>query len=241
MASAAAMLHGTDHDDSQEVDHAQPHGADAPGRPTVLGTVYVTRTGERVVVPQHVHYALRGLGLAALSLYEWTALVSVACKRDGNNKDDDNDECGAEAQQQGENAAAGPGRGRIGNGTFEFDPRHPLHETHFQRLRSKLCVPQLNCKPPRCEKRDRKRAAQLTEAAAFYLTLMRPWDADTRATGDTTTPDQPRSATAAGAAFNWVAFAGFMKQAQRSAIGRARVDIITNMAHGLSAPSSEHN
>ena len=86
--------------------------------------IEVEDAGVTFAMPQHLAFARRGAHLMHFSLYEYAMLVDIVK---------------AHAVKRGGKV------GRAPNPTFAFEPEHP---TLVQRLRSKLCVPQIIGKIP---------------------------------------------------------------------------------------------
>jgi len=125
--------------------------------------LYVDGDAQPKSVPQHIHYSLRGPGLALLSLHDYCRLVVVKPLT-------------ALQQQQQQQQQQQPIRaGRRMNARFQFDPEHPLHASHVQCLRSKHCTVQTQPRPPRMP--ELPSAITGSKAAAYYLTLFKPWSA----------------------------------------------------------------
>lgn len=126
---------------------------DAKGGPRDgTGATFHKVEGKYIMVPQHVHYVLRGICLADLSMYEYFCTVELR-----------------------KTAQAGAD-------SIPLDPRHPLYATHRQVLLKKLAVPVLSESAPsypgprRANGRDSwyNRARHF---AMFYTLLFVPWDA----------------------------------------------------------------
>jgi hypothetical protein len=121
-----------------------------------------------VTTTQEEHYKYRSPALEFMSLYVYAGVVFVTQK-------------GNQSRRPPEDSTTHPG-GRRANATFDFDSRHPLFETHTQRLRSKHVIPILAGAPPPMHPGYRRADASWVQAAdrfaAYVLTLHMPWDLD---------------------------------------------------------------
>lgn len=124
-----------------------------------------------VPVAQHEHYALRGWDLVDLSFQEYISIIQIVKKRKS-----------AETEkEQEEEIEDWRVCGRRPNTCFEFDPRHPLAKTHYQKLRSKhMCPIYAGPRPPpfpgaRPSKLDSAWEKKAADFASYALTLFRPW------------------------------------------------------------------
>ncbi len=125
---------------------------------------------------QHIHYAFRGDTLIDFSLYEYAAsivIVPKAKKKDATTVNDtDNDEY---------DIAIPPTHGgRLSNASIEFHPKHPLYQSHCQRIRSKSKIPvnTLSTPGPPSTKPflltpEWRKAARVF--SRYVLVLFRPW------------------------------------------------------------------
>lgn len=164
----------------EERDLAHAASAAAANEESGFGTAPVYRLqddGSIVPVPQHLNYSLRGEALRAVALVEYACIIEVVrCGDD----DDGGIESGGSVAASGRHRA-----GRRPNTVFRFDARHPLAETHVQRLRSQQRtpifagsgVPAYPGPPP-----SDPSARWLTRArrfATYILTAYEPWDTAT--------------------------------------------------------------
>ena len=136
-------------------------------------------------------------------------------------------------------------RGQL-NGRFRFDPRHKLYWSHIQMLRGKLAVPLPVRSPPHMSPPPEGRTpvtagrawqARHADAAAFYLTLFKPYNFDSvRSPG--------------GFPLTWTELARFCREltlgpAQNldapapTLMGRFILNVMTSMCHGLALPRGE--
>ena len=92
-----------------------------------------------VAVPQHIHYSFRGHHLLHYSLYEYAALIDIIPKKKKNSEKTDD-----QLENHYENK-----KGRKTNALYEFDTKHPLFQTHIQRIRSKIKVPAIVDRTPK--------------------------------------------------------------------------------------------
>jgi hypothetical protein len=81
-------------------------------------------------------------------------------------------------------------RSRPLNQVFEFDDGHPLQNVYYQKIRSKLLVPILAGKsppylpvPPDDFENNRTWICKSKQFAEYYITLMIPWDIQTKVPG----------------------------------------------------------
>lgn len=200
--------------------------------------------GKIVAVDQYVHYRWRGKELGDLNFYEYCALIIVSEKEKLEGMSDE----GSEGNEQGNNAP-GPVQGtaqqpaarqagkRQKNGRFEFLEAHPLHETHIQRLRSKIAVPVLAGKPrplyvrpdpnaPEAwqEKRQKRNLAWMS----YMATLLVPWDPDS----GLVPPD----------ARYWDGFCHLLERwargrgASRPVVAKGRYAVLCNVTEGFRLP-----
>ena len=156
---------------------------------TGAAMVYTTRDegGNPVpcAVPFTDHYRFRGNcpQLQAMSLNEYISTVMVVeATREAR-------EQLAKQRSRQQDVRRGPGRPALW--LREFDPGHPLHETHLQRGRAKLVIPVFGKGVPTIPRifwstltswateGDEAAAAQVDRAVAFYSMLLVPWDAAT--------------------------------------------------------------
>jgi len=139
------------------------------------GQVLRNKEGNVIVVPQHTHYQYRGTHLKDFCLYDYAGCISVLKKSTNNH------ELASHLDTNQTNLETDPTTpGRHKNKTFPFDARHPLAESHEQRLRSKQHVPVLAGAPPPPYPGTRKNTKIWNAAAQRYaeymLSAFVPWD-----------------------------------------------------------------
>ena len=198
------------------------------------GEIHLNKLGHVTVVPQYVHYMFRGVDLVDFCLYDYAGCVLVVRKKKSKidtHSDDRND-----ADEDYEDHDL---HGRHKNKTFAFDPRHPLFETHEQRLRSKQFVPILAGVPPPgypgLYKKSSIWNAAALRFAEYVLCAFVPWDLEKLA--------PPMLLT-------WNNFCIWV--AQRTVIGEerenslshdfvenCRLAIVTNIAHNMTVSCEE--
>ena len=127
-----------------------------------------------VAVPQHIHYSFRGHHLLHYSLYEYAALIDIIPKKKKNSEKTDD-----QLENHYENK-----KGRKTNALYEFDTKHPLFQTHIQRIRSKIKVPAIVDRtpkppPPKPLKVTEEWTNKANQFSQFFLTLFRPWTFNT--------------------------------------------------------------
>lgn len=161
----------------QEAEKTQPGSArealDAAARQWDGGAVIYHVDERKVPVPQHVHYAYRGAALQRYNLYEYSALVKIVPVPRSGQVQPPAPSPPAQQQQGVSDTTAG----RPANGCYEFEDGHPLKGYYQQRLRSKLLIPQPVATSPSMPTsvvtvEGRKQARK---AAAYFLTLFKPW------------------------------------------------------------------
>ena len=156
-----------------------PDDCNEDNEPQSTVVIYTVITG-KIAVPQHIHYAHRGLAFEHYNLFEFASIVDVVPKKKENNVNlnsyfriTDSNVVTFQANSNSRRA------GRPANGCFQFAESHPLFATHEMRLRSKTKVPV----PKYVPKPPPKKPAKLTEAwkkqarnfAKYFLVLFRPW------------------------------------------------------------------
>jgi len=221
LAGAAEDDSDSDSEEEREADvgdHAEvcwaDMGQDAAEGGAGSSSVFSTGRGQAVPVPQHLHYAHRGVGLEVLSLYEYSALVSVVekKKKKGSEKP---------PQPEGKRTA-----GRPANQTYEFSVGHPLRDTHVQQLRSKQCTPILAGKRPPSypgpmpEVLNRAWERAAAAYARYVLLLFKPWNVHTGMPED----------------LSWAALCKFMTELERPDacfVSKSTVRWIENVTYGL--------
>jgi hypothetical protein len=194
-------------------------------------------------VPQHTNYALRGPALAVLTLYEYVGIISIVPKRVCSG-DDQLDDDGTDSDAGGHSGDEdGPRRhGRHFSTTFEFDSRHPLRETHVQRIRSKQVVPLITGRPPRypgprCARAGASWQRSAARWACFIQCLFRPWDADSFQRGGDLEGVAPHDFAAVGIYIAELEGAPPVESGTPqppSHLGRYRAATITNVSRNLS-------
>ena len=151
----------------QYCDLGEKHdAAEQSKREAVSGALYRLPGGRVVVIPQNVHYGLRGDSrgpLALMSLYEYAALIDVV-KCDGGPT--------TESQRKIYTEDYSTRFGRAANSTFDFHPYHPLHGEYVQKLRSKFRIPLINAPSYPMVKDESKRG----DWAAYHAVTLRPWN-----------------------------------------------------------------
>jgi hypothetical protein len=139
--------------------------------------VHIDGDGKISAVAQHTHYHFRGPLLQHLSLFEYSALVTIVPSPSAvptpPTEDGPIPVTGTPARR---------GAGRPCNLTFKFHPRHPLYSTHVQRLRSKVPTIALAGKaPPRLPtpalgvERNSAYRSNANIFGAFWLIVHVPW------------------------------------------------------------------
>ncbi|KZS20896.1 Uncharacterized protein APZ42_012288 [Daphnia magna] len=198
--------------------------------------IYTGLTG-KIACPQHIHNANRGESFFEYSLFEYAGLVKVVAKS--------HSQLAKPTLQSDAETLQSPHsvdfdltmheekirhQGRKSNGTFSFDARHPLFDSHDQQIRSKHVIPIVIGVPP-CP--PGKRNNTMTDALIYQarkfpeyiLTLFRPWKDDNgRLSGQLT----------------WKALCEFLDQLSNnlhgkepSMLSRIRMAWIGNVSRGL--------
>jgi hypothetical protein len=212
-AAAPGLGAAADFIDALEFDAAEL-GDDMLEPPSEL---YVERGEAPKTVQQHIHYALRGDELAMLSLHDYCRLISVKpLTKKGE------EQRIQQQQQQQQQQHRRPGR--QGNKTFFFEPEHPLHGSHVQSLRSKHCTVLMQPPPPRMPELQSapnagSRGKAAVTAAAYYLTLLRPWSA-------TNLPSLSYE--------NWAGWCAELAE-NPTVLNRYRLAVMTSMSHGMAS------
>ena len=238
--TTVANRNDDDDDDDDEFDHLfldddddEPAG-DVPGDASDLfqhqhagdkvrwggASVYkltdsTTKETTIISVPQHIHYAHRGLGLQQLCLLEYACIIEVIQKRKDADEED-NDEANENEDDGNDNGKVKAAR-RPRSTLFAFGQHHPLHDSHTQRIRSKFLVPLLTgMPPPRLKQLDcttlgysnstDSGKAELEKGARFYLILLSPWTLQSAARIPLPGELVPESGT------SWESFAKFMER-----------------------------
>jgi hypothetical protein len=165
-------------------------------------------------VPQHINYAERGDELRALSLYDYCRLVLIK-------------PITASAAQSGQRQQRQTGAGRQSNQQFRFNAAHPLHGSHVQTLRSKICTVVVRPSPPRMPEFANwpPSIGQLQRAAlpaAFYTVLLKPWSVDAL-------PDTDYDSWA-----EWT----IGLYTDPTAVNKYRLGVMTSMSHGLATSAA---
>lgn len=131
----------------------------------------IHKIGDRVVAAgQATHYAFRGCSLMHLNIFEYAASVDVI--------------------KMPTKWRPKQRIGRKRNATYAFDRRHPLSQTHQQRLRSKYRVPVITCKRARPKFPKMPSASASAESmrawtceakkwAEYFGVLLIPWETET--------------------------------------------------------------
>lgn len=194
---------------------ALEHDAPAinPDEVDVSEPVYDAGTSVKSV-PQHINYAERGDELRALSLYDYCRLVLIK-------------PIAASAAQSEQHQQRQTGAGRQCNRQFRFNEAHPLHGSHVQTLRSKICTVVVRPSPPRMPEFDTctPSIAQLQRAAlpaAFYTVLLKPWSVDAL-------PDTDYASWA-----EWTV----ELSTDPTAVNKYRLGVMTAMSHGLATSAA---
>jgi len=154
-------------------DEEKLHGLSQEEEANDSATVYSCGK-EKKAVMQHIHYAFRGKELIDFSLYEYSASIVIVPKADKNTKTN---------VQETENVTyleESIGPGRLTNATIQFHPKHPLFQSHCQRVRSKSKIPVTVLSPPKppSSKPSELTAEWIKTARIFtryILVLFRPW------------------------------------------------------------------
>ena len=142
--------------DSENDDSGSKATPEVPGD-NAAGTLYHV-DGQYLSVPQHIHYAYRGIQLQSYSFCEYVTLIKVTPKSTNSTP--------------------------TVNARINFDKRHPLFLSHTQMLKSRFAVPIITGRtPPKfpiCgdfEKYPKhKKLGEL--CATYYMVLLRPWSID---------------------------------------------------------------
>ena len=189
---------GVDRDDTS----AEVAGPDDGQGSAFIYTTNSVSTGQKelVATPQHIHYALRGAFLDMLNLNEYVSCVEVVLRPSWSQRPalpmsllDDSATCpgnGETIEEANENED-GDGtplsttvKRRERHSIYNFDCRHPLYQTHVQRLRAKqLTTIKAGARPPKYPGRRKKgRSTHWTAVAhsfaEYVLVLYKPWNYD---------------------------------------------------------------
>jgi hypothetical protein len=189
---------GVDRDDTS----AEVAGPDDGEGSSFIYTTNSVSTGQKelVATPQHIHYALRGAFLGMLNLNEYVSCVEVVLRPSWSQRPalpisllDDGATCpgnGETIEEANENED-GDGtplsttvKRRERHSIYNFDCRHPLYQTHVQRLRAKqLTTIKAGARPPKYPGRRKKgRSTHWTAVAhsfaEYVLVLYKPWNYD---------------------------------------------------------------
>ena len=150
--------------------------------PTV-GEIHFNKHGHVTIVPQHIHYQFRGEELKDFCLYDYAGCVTVAKKKSKLNSNSDVEQNDDTYEECDDLTPAMHGRHK--NKKFPFNARHPLFDTHEQRLRSKQFVPILAGAPPPIYPGVPNMSNLWKSAAKQYAEYMLcafvPWDLETMA------------------------------------------------------------
>jgi hypothetical protein len=205
---------------AMEFDAAEIGAVDVGGR----ADLYMDRNDQPKSVPQHLHYSMRGSELDMLSLHDWCRLIVV--KPFNQPQQQEQQEQQEQHDQQDQPMQRGQrrrqGAGRPINKQFRFDPEHPLYDSHVQCLRSKHCTLQLQPPPPRMPEEPSEANSQCKHAAAYYLTLLKPWSAH----------DMPVLSFT-----NWKQWCADLSD-DPTCISRYRLAVMTRMSQGMASKTA---
>ena len=202
--------------EAMEFDAAEIGALDVGGR----ADLYIDGTDQPKSAPQHVHYSMRGNELDMFSLHDYCRLIAIKPFNQPQQQDQH------DQQDQQRRRAGGQqqrrGAGRPSNTQFRFDPAHPLYDSHVQCLRSKHCTLQLQPPPPRMPEAPSEANSQCKHAAAYYITLLKPWSVN----------DMPVLSFT-----NWKSWCADLSY-DPTCVNRYRLAVMTRMSQGMASKTA---